>query len=235
MDARNLRESAYQANRRLAGTGLVLGTFGNVSAVDRKAGILAIKPSGVPYEALTPDQMVLVSLESGHIVDSALRPSSDTPTHLELYRAFPSIGGIVHTHSEYATVFAQARQPIRCMGTTHADYFRGDVPVTRPMTQAEVEREYEKNTGLVIVETFRSGISPDETPAVLVANHGPFTWGADAFKAIEHAEVLEYVARVEWRVRALNPDAPRPDACLVDKHHLRKHGPGAYYGQRDEP
>lgn len=233
MHARELRTASFEANRRLAATGLVLGTFGNVSAVDRDAGILAIKPSGVAYDMLTPDHMVLVSLESGSVIDGSLRPSSDTPTHLELYRAFPTIGGIVHTHSEYATVFAQARQPIRCMGTTHADYFRGDVPVTRPMTAAEVERDYEKNTGLVIVETFARGdTSPDETPAVLVANHGPFTWGADAFKAIEHAEVLEFVARVEWRVRALNPGAARPDTCLVDKHHRRKHGPSAYYGQK---
>jgi L-ribulose-5-phosphate 4-epimerase len=236
VQAPDLKDVAYRANQKLAGTGLVLGTFGNVSAVDRRAGVFSIKPSGVPYEALTPDHMVVVSLETGQPVDSDLRPSSDTPTHLELYRAFPSIGGIVHTHSEYATVFAQARQPVRCMGTTHADYFRGDVPVTRPMTQAEVDTDYEKNTGLVIVETFTSReISPEEMTAVLVANHGPFTWGPDAFKAIEHAEVLEFVARVEWRVRALDPDAARPDVFLVDKHHLRKHGPSAYYGQPRKP
>jgi len=236
VQAPDLKDVAYRANQKLAGTGLVLGTFGNVSAVDRRAGVFSIKPSGVPYEALTPDHMVVVSLETGQPVDSDLRPSSDTPTHLELYRAFPSIGGIVHTHSEYATVFAQARQPVRCMGTTHADYFRGDVPVTRPMTQAEVDTDYEKNTGLVIVETFTSrDISPEEMTAVLVANHGPFTWGPDAFKAIEHAEVLEFVARVEWRVRALDPDAARPDVFLVDKHHLRKHGPSAYYGQPRKP
>jgi L-ribulose-5-phosphate 4-epimerase len=230
---RKLRERAFEANRRLAGTGLVLGTFGNVSECDRQEGVMAIKPSGVAYDVLTPDQMVLVSLDSGLVVDGSLRPSSDTPTHVELYRAFPNIGGIVHTHSEYATVFAQARQGIRCMGTTHADYFHGDVPVTRPMTAAEIDSNYEQNTGLVIVETFqKAGVSPDDVPAVLVANHGPFTWGVNALKAIEHAEVLEYVARVEWRVRALNPDAPRPDTCLVDKHHSRKHGPGAYYGQK---
>ena len=236
MPASDLKDVVYRANQKLAGTGLVLGTFGNVSAVDRQAGVFAIKPSGVPYEALTPDRMVVVSLETGQPVEGELRPSSDAPTHLELYRAFPTIGGIVHTHSEYATVFAQARQPVRCTGTTHADYFRGDVPVTRPMTQAEVDTDYEKNTGLVIVETFTSrGISAEEMTAVLVAHHGPFTWGADVFKAIEHAEVLEYVARVEWRVRALDPDAPRPDVFLVDKHHLRKHGPSAYYGQRKDP
>ena len=233
MTMRKLRERAFEANRRLAGTGLVLGTFGNVSECDRQGGVMAIKPSGVAYDVLTPDQMVLVSLDSGLVVDGSLRPSSDTPTHVELYRAFPNIGGIVHTHSEYATVFAQARQGIRCMGTTHADYFHGDVPVTRPMTAAEIASDYEQNTGLVIVETFqKAGVSPDDVPAVLVANHGPFTWGVNALKAIEHAEVLEYVARVEWRVRALNPDAPRPDTCLVDKHHSRKHGPGAYYGQK---
>ena len=233
MIAADLRDIVYRASRQLAGTGLVLGTFGNVSAVDRKSGLLVIKPSGVPYDALTPGHMVPVSLETGAVLEGDLRPSSDTPTHLELYRAFPSCGGIVHTHSEYATVFAQARQPIRCMGTTHADYFRGDVPVTRPMSEDEVERDYEKNTGAVIVEAFHGlSLSPSDVPAVLVANHGPFTWGADAFAAIEHAEVLEYVARMEWRVRAINPDAPRPGVFLIDKHHQRKHGPSAYYGQR---
>jgi L-ribulose-5-phosphate 4-epimerase len=231
--ASELREVAYAANRKLAETGLVLGTFGNVSAVDRAAGIFVIKPSGVPYETLTPAHMVPVSLKSGEVIDSDLRPSSDTPTHLELYRAFPSIGGVAHTHSEYATVFAQARQCIRCMGTTHADYFRGDVPVTRPMSEEEVERDYEKNTGLVIVEAFSGmDLSPAEIPAVLVANHGPFAWGPDAFKAVEHAEVLEYLARVEWRVRAINPGAPRPAPFLVDRHYRRKHGADAYYGQK---
>jgi L-ribulose-5-phosphate 4-epimerase len=191
-----------------------------------------IKPSGVPYDRLTPKDMVAVSLETGQVVAGRLRPSSDTPTHLALYLAFPTIGGIVHTHSEYATTFAQARTPIRCMGTTHADYFHGDIPVTRPMRSAEVERDYELNTGGVIVETFTERkLSPDDMPAVLVANHGPFTWGVDPFEAIDRAEALEFVARIEWRVRALNPEAPRPDACLVDKHHSRKHGPSAYYGQ----
>jgi L-ribulose-5-phosphate 4-epimerase len=227
-----LRDVAFRANRKLAETGLVFGTFGNVSAVDRKAGVFMIKPSGVPYEKLTPKHMVAVSLDTGRTIGRTLRPSSDTPTHLALYLAFPSIGGIVHTHSEYATAFAQARQPVRCMGTTHADYFRGDVPVTRPLSEAEVTGDYEMNTGGVIVETFTTGrLSPDDVPAILVANHGPFTWGADPFKAIEHAEVLEYLARVEWRARTLNPDAPRPDGFLVEKHHSRKHGPSAYYGQ----
>jgi L-ribulose-5-phosphate 4-epimerase len=227
-----LRDAVFRANRRLAETGLVMGTFGNVSAVDRRAGVLMIKPSGVPYDRLTPKDMVAVSLETGQVIASRLRPSSDTPTHRALYLAFPTIGGIVHTHSEYATAFAQARTPIRCMGTTHADYFHGDIPVTRPMRRAEVERDYELNTGGVIVETFiERNLSPDDMPAVLVANHGPFTWGADPFEAIDRAEALEFVARLEWRVRALNPEAPRPDACLVDKHHARKHGPAAYYGQ----
>jgi L-ribulose-5-phosphate 4-epimerase len=232
MSANELREIVYRANRQLAESGLVMGTFGNVSASDRRAGVFIIKPSGIPYDSLTPAKMVAVSLETGNAVDSELRPSSDTPTHLEVYRAF-ECGGIVHTHSEYATVFAQARTPIRCMGTTHADYFRGDVPVTRPLTQQEVDHDYEKNTGLVIVDTFREhGLSAVEMPAVLVANHGPFTWGADAFEAIEHAQVLEYVARLEWRVRAVAPEAARPDGFLIDKHHGRKHGPGAYYGQK---
>ena len=231
MTRRELQDAAFAANRALAETGLVLGTFGNVSAADHDLGELAIKPSGVPYEKLTAEAMVVVSLETGDVVEGRLRPSSDTPTHRELYRAFPSIGGVVHTHSEYATAFAQARQPIRCMGTTHADYFCADVPVTRAMTRAEVETDYERNTGLVIVEAIAAAGGADAMGAVLVANHGPFTWGADALEAIERAEVLEYLARLEWRVRTLAPDAPRPDGFLVDKHFRRKHGPGAYYGQ----
>ena len=227
-----LRESVYRANKELAGSGLVHGTFGNVSGVDREAGVFVIKPSGVPYEEQTPDHMVPVSLETGEVVDSRYRPSSDTPTHLELYRAFPC-GGIVHTHSEGASAFAQARLPIRCMGTTHADHFRGDVPVTRPLTREEVEGEYERNTGLVIIECFRQGgLSAEDVPAVLVAQHGPFTWGRDPFEAVEHARVLEYVARMETRVRLLAPEAARPEAFLVDRHFLRKHGGAAYYGQR---
>ena len=235
MTRRELREAAFEANRKLAGTGLVLGTFGNVSTADRALGEMAIKPSGVPYDTLEAAQMVVVSLDTGAVIDGSLRPSSDTPTHRELYRAFPAIGGVVHTHSEYATAFAQARLPIRCMGTTHADYFCVDVPVTRPMTRDEVETDYERNTGVVIVETIRAcghgGHDHDAVGAVLVANHGPFTWGADAIAAIERAQVLEYLARLEWRVRTLAPDAPRPDGFLVDKHFRRKHGPSAYYGQ----
>jgi len=226
-----LRETVCRANLELAGSGLVMGTFGNLSAVDRAAGVFAIKPSGVPYAELTADRMVLVSLATGAVVEGTLRPSSDTPTHLELYRAF-ACGAIVHTHSEYATAFAQARTTIRCMGTTHADYFRGDVPVTRAMTRDEVEQDYEANTGKVIVEAFqKGGISADEVPAVLVANHAPFTWGRDAAHAIENARILEFLARLEWRARLVGPEAPRPDTYLIDKHYRRKHGKDAYYGQ----
>jgi L-ribulose-5-phosphate 4-epimerase len=228
----NLRERCCRANLELASTGLVAGTFGNLSIADVDAGVFAIKPSGVPYHDLRPDKIVLVSLETGQPTESKWKPSSDTPTHLELYRAF-KCGAIVHTHSEYATAFAQARLPISCMGTTHADYFHGDVPVTRAMTKAEVEKEYEANTGKVIVETFSKGkISPAEIPAVLVANHAPLTWGPDASKAIEFAEMLEFIARINWRARTIAPDAPRPDQFMIDKHYLRKHGKSAYYGQK---
>jgi L-ribulose-5-phosphate 4-epimerase len=232
MIAAALREQVFEANRRLANTGLVLGTFGNVSGVDRPAGILAIKPSGVPYDALTPGHIVPVSLDTGEVLETSLRPSSDTPTHLTLYRAF-ACGGIVHTHSRAATTLAQARLPLRCMGTTHADYFRGDVPVTRPMREEEVADAYEENTGRVIVEAFSSGrIAASQVPAVLVANHGPFVWGADPFEAIERAQVLEFLAQMEIDARAIAPDAPRPADYLVDKHYFRKHGTGAYYGQK---
>lgn len=227
-----LRELVYRANMDLAGSGLVMGTFGNVSGIDRAAGVFAIKPSGVPYRDLRPEHMVPVSLETGEVVDSTLRPSSDTPTHLELYRAF-ACGGIAHTHSEFATALAQARLPVRCLGTTHADYFCEDVPVTRPMRQEEVEQEYEKNTGLVIVETFqREGLDPMAIPGVLVANHGPFAWGTDALDAVEHAQVLEYIARLEWRILSAAPEAARPDPFLIEKHYQRKHGAQAYYGQK---
>ena len=227
-----LREEVHRANMDLARNGLVTGTFGNVSGLDRAQGLMAIKPSGVPYEQLTPAQIVLVALDTGAIVDSGLRASSDTPTHLELYRAFPGCGGVVHTHSLHATALAQAGLPVRCLGTTHADHFRGDVPVTRQLTQAEVEGDYERNTGLVIVDTFRAlALEPEEVPAVLVVNHGPFTWGRSAAEAVENAQILEYVARMEIQIRSLASEAKRPAAFLVDKHHLRKHGRGAYYGQ----
>jgi len=229
--ARELRRRVLGANRLLVESGLVLGTFGNVSGVDREAGLLVIKPSGVPYHELTPGRMVPVSLKTGKVLEGKLRPSSDTPTHLELYRNFPC-GGIAHAHSEFATALAQAHVRIRCLGTTHADYFRGDIPVTRPLTEVEVERDYERNTGRVIVETFESlAVSPDEVPGVLVANHGPFTWGDDAFGAVAHARTLEFLARMEVTVRLVAPDAIPPDAFLVDKHFFRKHGKDAYYGQ----
>jgi L-ribulose-5-phosphate 4-epimerase len=228
----SLKEKCCRANLELASTGLVMGTFGNLSIADRDAGVFAIKPSGVPYHELKPDRIVLVSLETGKPVDNKWKPSSDTPTHFELYRAF-KCGAIVHTHSEFATMFAQARMPIRCMGTTHADYFHGDVPVTRAMTKKEVDSDYEANTGKVIVETFKNEkLSPESIPAVLVANHAPFTWGPDTSKAIETAEILEFLARMEWRARTMAPDAAKPDQFLIDKHYLRKHGKSAYYGQK---
>jgi L-ribulose-5-phosphate 4-epimerase len=227
-----LREEVHRANLALAASGLVMGTFGNVSGIDRAAGVVAIKPSGVPYDEMKPEHIVPVSLATGEVLDSDLRPSSDTPTHLALYRAFPSCGGVVHTHSECATALAQAGLPVRCLGTTHADHFRGDVPVTRALTRKEVARDYEKETGLVIVETFREGrLSPEEVAAVLVRNHGPFAWGRDAADAVENARVLEYVARMDILVRATGARASRPAAWLVDKHFLRKHGEAAYYGQ----
>ena len=228
----NLKERCCRANLELASTGLVIGTFGNLSIADREAGVIAIKPSGVPYHELRADKIVIVSLETGTPTDDKWKPSSDTPTHLELYRAF-TCNAIVHTHSEFATMFAQARLPVRCMGTTHADHFRGDVPVTRAMTKKEVDHDYEANTGKVIVETFKAEkLSAEEIPAVLVANHAPFTWGADAAKAIENAEILEFLARMEWRARTIAPDAAKPEQFLIDKHYLRKHGDGAYYGQK---
>ena len=231
MIAAELREQVCRANIALGGSGLVMGTFGNVSGADISAGLFVIKPSGVPYAQLTPRHMVPISLQTGVVLEGSLRPSSDTPTHLELYRAF-GCGGIAHTHSPFATALAQARLSVRCMGTTHADYFRGDVPVTREMTQAEVEDDYERNTGLVIIETFRhAGLPPEEVPAVLVANHGPFTWGWDADDAVERSVTLELLARMEATVRAVAPEAERPAPYLVDKHFLRKHGKDAYYGQ----
>jgi L-ribulose-5-phosphate 4-epimerase len=232
MIAERLRAEILHASRVLAESGLVMGTFGNVSGVDRDAGLMVIKPSGVAYEKLTPADMVPVSLADGKVLEGALRPSSDTPTHVELYRAF-DCGGIVHTHSAYATAFAQARLPIRCMGTTHADHFRGDIPVTRPLTPDEVEGEYERQTGLVIIDTFRSGnLLPGEVSAVLVSHHGPFAWGRDALDAVEQARALEYVAQIEATVRAIAPNAARPDPVLVDRHFSRKHGASAYYGQK---
>jgi L-ribulose-5-phosphate 4-epimerase len=230
--AEALREQVCRANLDLVARGLVMGTFGNVSGVDRDAGLFVIKASGVPYADLTAEHMVPISLETGKPLETRFRPSSDTPTHHELYLAF-ACGGVAHTHSEFATAFAQASTPVKCMGTTHADYFHGDIPVTRPMTIEEVEIEYERNTGLVIVETFDTlGLSAEEVPAALVANHGPFTWGRDAFEAVDRADVLEFLARMEFRRRGIAPDAPEPADFLINKHFSRKHGKGAYYGQK---
>lgn len=232
---RKLRQAVCDANHALVSHGLVMGTFGNVSGIDRDAGVFVIKPSGVPYDELTPDALVPVSLETGEVQDGTLRPSSDTPTHLELYRAF-DCGGIAHSHAVHATAFAQACRGIPCMGTTHADHFRGDVPVTRAMTAAEVGGAYEAETGLVIVEAFRQGgIDPHEVPGVLVAHHGPFTWGRDAAAAVENAAVLEYLARIEIARLAIDAHAPRPAEHLVDRHFSRKHGRDAYYGQGEPP
>ena len=196
MELDKLKQAVYRANMDLIESGLVLLTFGNVSGVDREHEAMIIKPSGVPYDALSPENMVCVSLETGNVIDGDLNPSSDTPTHLELYRAFATCGGIVHTHSEFATACAQARMPIRCMGTTHADYFFGDIPVTREMTSAETIEDYEKNTGHVITETFKD-LNPEEIPAVLVANHGPFVWGKNPAKAVYHAVIVEFLAKVQ--------------------------------------
>ena len=233
MELTELKASVYSANMDLKESGLVLFTFGNVSGVDRRRNLMVIKPSGVAYDALAPDKMVCVSLETGRAAEAGLNPSSDTATHLEIYRAFDSCGGIVHTHSEFATACAQARVPIRCMGTTHADYFYGDIPVTRQLSANETIRDYERNTGLVIVETFRA-LNPAEIPAVLVANHGPFVWGQDPKDAVHNAVIVEFLAKMEIHARGLNPEAPRPPQHLVDKHYRRKHGPDAYYGQKDD-
>lgn len=233
--AEELRETVCRGNLELVESGLAVGTFGNVSGVDRKAGVVVIKPSGVPYEHLTPARMVPLSLETGAVLEGDLRPSSDTPTHLELYRAF-ACGGIAHAHSAVATAFAEARIPIPCRGTTHADYFRGDVPVTRALTRKEVDGDYERNTGVVIVETFGpGGPSAVEVPAVLVAGHGPFAWGESPAQAVEHARMLEFIARLQRDARLLvagtGEGAAGLEPYLVDRHWLRKHGEGAYYGQ----
>ena len=235
MTDRALREAAWAANRAIQEQGLVLLTWGNASVCDRARGLFAIKPSGVAYAQLTPDNMVLVELESGHPVGAgALRPSSDTPTHRALFRAFAGVGGIVHTHSPYATAWAQAGRDLPCYGTTHADYFCGAIPCTAEMTAAEVQGGdgYEHNTGSVIVREFeRRGLEPLHVPGVLVRGHAPFAWGADGGKAVENAVVLEAVAQMGLRTVALNPTASPISEPLLHKHFFRKHGPGAYYGQ----
>lgn len=227
---RELREQVCQANRDLVRHGLVTLTFGNVSGIDRDKGLIAIKPSGVAYADLTPDELVIVDLD-GKVVQGSLHPSSDTPTHLVLYRAFAEIGGITHTHSSHATMFAQACRGISCFGTTHADVFYGEVPVTRPLTPDEVRGEYEVNTGKAIVERF-ADIEPGTMPAALVAQHGPFVWGKDAPASVENSVVLEEIARTAIGTLQLQPDTPPIPQHLLDKHYLRKHGKDAYYGQQ---
>lgn len=230
-----LRDEVWRANRAIVEAGLVMLSFGNASGVDREEGVLVIKPSGVAYDALRPEDLVVVSLADGSVVEGGLRPSSDTPTHRLLYRRFASIGGVVHTHSTAAVSWAQARRPIPALGTTHADHFHGPVPLGRPLTQAEVEGAYEHETGMVIAATIEGlGLDPLEMPAVLVAGHGPFTWGVDAGKAAENAVALEAVAAMAAGTLALNPGAEAVDRFLLDRHYHRKHGPGAYYGQGDD-
>jgi L-ribulose-5-phosphate 4-epimerase len=225
-----LKEKVWRANLDLVKFRLVTLTFGNASGLDRERGIVAIKPSGVSFEEMKPADIVLVDLE-GKLVEGRLRPSSDTPSHLEIYRAFPGIGGVAHTHSEYATAFAQAGLEIPCLGTTHADVFRGSVPVTRAMKPAEVRKDYELNTGKVIVERFRR-LNPAHVPGVLVVSHGPFTWGRDAAEAVQTAFLLERLAKTALLTRLLDPRGMHFSRSLLDKHFTRKHGPGAYYGQR---
>ncbi len=227
-----LREEVFEANLELVRRGLVLYTFGNASGISREDNLVVIKPSGVPYEQMKPEHLVVTDLE-GKIVEGNLRPSSDLPTHLVLYRTSSEIGGVAHTHSEYATSWAQARRPIPCFGTTHADYFHGPVPVTEPMSESEIASEYEKNTGHVIVRAFEK-VGFSSVPAVLVANHGPFAWGPDPAAAAHNAAILEAVARMAYFTINIDPAAKPAGIQLHDKHYLRKHGSNAYYGQAKE-
>lgn len=227
-----LKEEVCRANLLLPEHGLVTFTWGNVSGVDRESGMMVIKPSGVDYEGMSPEDMVVVSLETGERVEGRWKPSSDTATHVALYNAFPTLGGVVHTHSHWATSFAQAGRGIPAFGTTQGDYFYGEIPVTRKMTPEEIEGSYELETGNVIIETFRERrIDPDQVPAALVYSHGPFAWGKDAMNAVHNAVVLEEVAFMAFHAMALTPGLPPMQQELLDKHYLRKHGPGAYYGQ----
>jgi L-ribulose-5-phosphate 4-epimerase len=226
-----LKQHICEANLDLVKEGLVIQTWGNASEIDRERGLVVIKPSGVPYASMKPQHMVVVSLETGKVVDGYLKPSSDTPTHLVLYRAFPKIGGIVHTHSLHATAWAQACRAIPAYGTTQADYWYGTVPCTRAMKPAEIKNDYEANTGHVIVETFKK-LNSLEHPAVLVASHGPFCWGQDVRDAVHNAITLEFVARLASETLHLNPKTKPMPSALLDKHFLRKHGPKAYYGQK---
>jgi L-ribulose-5-phosphate 4-epimerase len=226
-----LKKQVCEANLRLVREGLVVQTFGNASVLDPASGHMVIKPSGVSYDGMKPAHMVVVSMKTGKVVEGKLNPSSDTPTHLVLYRAFPNIGGIVHTHSLFATAWAQARIELPALGTTHADYFHGPVPCTRLMTAAEIGGDYEANTGHVIAERFRD-LDPLEFPAVLVASHGPFAWGWSLDEAVHHAIVLEHLARLACETLRIEPATQSMQRALLDKHFFRKHGSGAYYGQR---
>ena len=225
-----LKEQVFQANQLLPKHGLITFTWGNVSGIDREQKLMVIKPSGVSYDVMKADDMVIVEVETGKIVEGSLKPSSDTATHLELYQAFPNIGGVVHTHSRWATTFAQAGRGIMALGTTQGDYFYGEIPCTRKMTKAEIEGEYEKETGTVIIETFQ-GKDPDAIPAVLVHSHGPFTWGVNPMDAVHNAVVLEEVAFMNFHTLMLEPGIQPMQQELLDKHYLRKHGANAYYGQ----
>ena len=227
-----LKQEVLEANLLLPQYGLVTFTWGNVSAIDREKGLMVIKPSGVEYEGMTADDMVVVELETGKVAEGRWKPSSDTKTHLELYKAFPGVGGIVHTHSPHAVAWAQAGEDIPCFGTTHADYFYGSIPCARHLTQLELEEDYEKNTGKIIVEAFRERcIEPTAVPGVICASHGPFTWGKDGAQAVYHAVVLEEVAKMAILTRQVRASAGPAPQRYQDKHYFRKHGPGAYYGQ----
>ena len=223
-----LKKKVYEANMELPRRGLITYTWGNVSGIDRETGYFVIKPSGVDYDELTPDDMVVMDLE-GNKIEGRYKPSSDTPTHLELYKKYPEIGGVVHTHSPWATSWAQAGRSIPCYGTTHADYFFGDIPCARSLTADEINGEYEKNTGIVIAETFE-GKNPIYVPGVLCTNHGPFSWGADAAEAVHNAVVMEEVAQMAYRCEHLKAELPEAPQVLQDKHFFRKHGENAYYG-----
>ncbi len=225
-----LKRQVWEANLLLPKHGLVTFTWGNVSGIDRETGYVVIKPSGLPYEGMSPEDMVVVD-PAGNVIEGKWRPSSDTPTHLRLYAAFPGCGGVVHTHSRWATTFAQAAREIPALGTTHADDFYGPIPCTRPLTEAEIAGAYEAETGNVIAETFRDR-DPMAVPAVLVCSHGPFTWGKDAHEAVYKAVVLEEVAFMAWHALSMGPEVSPIPQALLDKHYLRKHGSGAYYGQK---
>lgn len=232
MNIKELKEITFKVNLKLVEHGLVIFTWGNVSMIDRDKEIIAIKPSGISYDNMSSDDIVILDFE-GNVLEGDMRPSSDTPTHLALYKAFGDIGGIVHTHSTWATTFAQAGSPIPCFGTTHADYFYGEIPITRKMTAEEINGDYEYNTGNVIIEIFkRENIL--SIPGVLVMNHGPFTWGKSADDALDNAVVLEQIAKMAYGTMVLSPQLKGIDEVLLNKHYLRKHGKGAYYGQKNK-